>query len=65
MVSRQLPNADISIGAKVAKLGQIINISHRINKTVHWDNENNRFAEAEANLLIKPKYSAPWSLPQY
>jgi predicted dehydrogenase len=65
IISRKQPNADIELGAKVAELSQCINISHRINKPVHWDNEKKLFAEQEANLLIKPAYSAPWNFPQY
>ncbi len=65
IVSRKLPNADIELGSKVAKLGQCINISHRIEKPVHWDDEKKQFAEAEANTLVLPKYSTPWSFPQY
>ncbi len=65
IISRKQPNADIELGAKVAELGQCINISHRINKPVHWNNETKRFAEEEANLLIRPEYRAPWSLPKY
>ncbi len=65
IVSRELPNADIELGAKVAKLCQCINISHRINKSVHWDDEQKQFAEAEANLLIQPKYSPQWNFPRY
>ncbi|MHB1179142.1 MAG: Gfo/Idh/MocA family protein [Daejeonella sp.] len=65
MGSRQLPNADIAIGARIAKLCQFINISHRVNKPVHWDSKSNRFAEADANLLIKPKYRSPWVFPKY
>lgn len=65
IVSRKLPNADIELGAKIAKLCQCINISHRINKPVHWDDEKKQFAEAEANLLIQPKYSPQWNFPQY
>lgn len=63
MVSRQLPNADIALGAKVAKLTQLINISHRLNRPVNWNNQTNRFLEADANLLIKPNYSSPWKFP--
>ena len=63
MVSRQLPNADIAVGAKVAKLTQLINISHRLNKPVNWNNQTNSFLEADANLLIKPNYSSPWKFP--
>ncbi len=65
IVSRQQPNAPIELGAKVAKLCQCVNISHRINQAVHWDDGKKQFAEAEANALITPVYRAPWKLPEY
>jgi predicted dehydrogenase len=65
IVSRKLPNANISNGAKVAKLCQTINISHRIKKAVHWDEAKNHFVEENANQLIKPTYREPWKFPQY
>jgi hypothetical protein len=65
IVSRELPHADIELGAKVAKLGQCINISHRINKPVHWDDGKKQFAEAEANQFVQPQYRTSWSFPKY
>ena len=39
MRSRKLPNADVAIGAEVAKLSHMANISSRVGKALHWDNE--------------------------
>ena len=63
MKSRQLPNADVAIGAKIAKMTHLSNVSCRIGKPVHWDNVQNRFLEDEANGLIKPEYTNPWAFP--
>lgn len=63
MQTRKTPNADVELGAKVAKMTHLANISCRINKPVHWSNSENKFIEAEANALIKPNYSNPWTFP--
>ena len=62
--SRKLPNADIAIGAKVAKLAHIANISSRVGRSLHWDEKTNTFGnDAQANALIKAYYREPWKLP--
>jgi hypothetical protein len=65
MVTRNLPNADIAFGAKVARLTHLANISCRIKKPLEWDNAAGRFNFEEANALIRPEYSAPWQFPGY
>jgi len=65
MVTRSLPNADVAIGAKVARLTHLANISCRIKKPLEWDNAAGRFNLEEANALIRPEYSAPWQFPGY
>ena len=37
--SRELPNADVAIGARVAKMAHLANISCRVQREVHWDDE--------------------------
>ncbi len=62
--TRQLPNADIAIGAEVAKLSHIANISCRVGRGLSWDNATNTFGnDAEANAFIKAYYREPWKLP--
>ncbi|MDR0421922.1 MAG: Gfo/Idh/MocA family oxidoreductase [Proteiniphilum sp.] len=64
MRSRKLPNADIAIGAEVARLSHIGNISCRVGSALHWDSETGMFAgNEEANRLIKADYRDPWKLP--
>lgn len=63
--SRELPNADIAIGAKVAKMALLANISSRLQRGVTWDDANSLFInDAEANQLAKAHYRAPWILPK-
>jgi len=65
MVTRNLPNADVAIGAKVAKMTHLANISCRIKKPLSWDNATGRFGQSDANDLITPTYSSPWKFPEY
>jgi predicted dehydrogenase len=63
--SRDLPNGDIAIGAKVAKMSHLANISCRVQSEVHWDNANNRITgNAAAEALSKAHYRSPWELPK-
>ncbi|HCA99013.1 MAG TPA: oxidoreductase, partial [Porphyromonadaceae bacterium] len=64
MRSRQLPNADIAIGAEVAKLSHMANISCRVGSALNWDNETGTFDNPEANRLAKAHYREPWKLPK-
>jgi hypothetical protein len=65
MSTRNLPNADVEIGARVAKMTHLANISCRLGKPVTWDNASNMFGEADANALITPYYNEPWKFPRY
>lgn len=63
--SRELPNADIAIGARVAKMSHLANISCRLQREVRWDDTNSLFVgDNEATALSKAYYRAPWVLPQ-
>ncbi len=64
MRSRELPNADVAIGAEVAKLSHMANISCRVGSGLNWDNETGTFDHLEANRLAKANYRAPWELPK-
>ncbi len=65
MKSRQLPNADIAIGAEVAKLAHIANISSRLGRGLNWDAKANNFGpDKQANEFIKARYREPWKLPK-
>ncbi len=65
MVTRKLPNADIEIGAKVAKMTHLANISCRLKMPLKWENAYDRFMQEEANILRRPQYSTPWKFPKY
>lgn len=63
--SRELPNADIAIGARVAKMSHLANISCRLQREVRWDDANSLFvSDNEATALSKAYYRAPWELPK-
>ncbi|WP_288206249.1 Gfo/Idh/MocA family oxidoreductase [uncultured Parabacteroides sp.] len=63
--SRDLPNADIAIGARVAKMSHLANISCRLQREVRWDDANSLFVgDNEATALSKAYYRAPWVLPK-
>lgn len=63
--SRELPAADVAIGAKVAKMAHLANISSRLSREVRWDDTNNLFiGDAEATALSKAYYRNPWKLPE-
>lgn len=63
--SRELPAADIAIGARVANMSHLANISCRLQREVRWDDRSNQFInDEEANTLAKACYRAPWELPK-
>lgn len=63
--SRQLPNADIAIGSRVAKMSHLANISCRLGREVYWDDAKSEFTgDSEATALSKAYYRAPWELPK-
>ncbi len=63
--NRRLPNGDIEIGARVAKMSHLANISCRLQREVYWDDSLSRFInDSEANALAKAYYRAPWELPK-
>ena len=63
--TRNLPNADVEIGARVAKMTHLANVSCRLGKPLTWDNAANRFGEPDANALVMPFYNEPWKFPNY
>lgn len=63
--SRNLPAADVAIGARVAKMAHLANISCRLQREVRWDDANSLFVgDNEATALSKAYYRAPWELPK-
>ena len=62
--TRELPNADVAIGAKVAKMSHLANISSRVGRGLVWDDANSLFVnDPEATALVKALYRDPWELP--
>ncbi len=63
--SRKLPAGDIEIGARVAKMSHLANISCRVQREVYWDDAKSQFIkDNEANALAKAYYRTPWELPK-
>jgi len=55
-------NADIEIGAHIAKFSALGNIAYRTGKKLVWD--GTRFTnDTESNNYLVPNYRAPWKLP--
>lgn len=57
-------NAPVEVGAKTAIVSEMGNIAYRTGIKIHWDNENNKFKEEQANELAKLTYSENWQLPK-
>ncbi|MDR2231673.1 MAG: Gfo/Idh/MocA family oxidoreductase [Tannerella sp.] len=63
--SRELPACDIAVGARIATMAQLGNISSRLQREVRWDSDINQFInDDQANALAKAYYRAPWELPK-
>ncbi|MEZ4996343.1 MAG: hypothetical protein R2758_02290 [Bacteroidales bacterium] len=65
MSTRTLPNADVEIGARVAKMTHRVMFHAGLANPLTWNNLANRFGEDDANELMKPYYNEPWKFPQY
>ena len=58
-------NCDIEIGAHIARISHLGNISYRLGRKVFWDPIKQEFInDAEANELVKAHYRSPWELPK-
>jgi predicted dehydrogenase len=65
MKTRGKPNADIEIGAYIAKFAHLGNIAYKTGRKLYWDADNNTFInDAAANEMIQPHYREPWVVPK-
>jgi predicted dehydrogenase len=63
--TREKPNCDVEIGAHIARISHLGNISYRLGRKIFWDDEKQEFIEdTEANEMIKAYYRTPWELPK-
>jgi hypothetical protein len=63
--TREKPNCDIEIGAHVARISHLGNISYRLGRKVFWDTEKQQFInDDEATQMVNAHYRAPWELPK-
>ena len=59
------PNAPVDSAANTAVVAHLGNVAFKVGRKVHWEHDARRFTgDAEANALIRPHYSDPWSLPR-
>jgi predicted dehydrogenase len=64
MRSREKPNADISIGAHIARFAHLGNIALRTGRKLNWDHEKQMFiGDGQANEMVKASYRSPWKIP--
>ena len=62
--TREKPNCVIEIGAHIARISHLGNISYRLGRKVFWDPEKQEFInDSEANQMVYANYRAPWKLP--
>jgi predicted dehydrogenase len=64
MKTREKPNADIEIGAHIARFAHLGNIAYKTGRKVYWDAEKGQFTDDDkANEMLNAKYRTPWKLP--
>jgi predicted dehydrogenase len=62
--TKNKPNCDIEIGAHIARISHLGNISYRLGRKVFWDPVKQEFInDVEANEMVKAHYRKPWVLP--
>ncbi|MFC2115831.1 Gfo/Idh/MocA family protein [Bacteroidota bacterium] len=62
--TREKPQANIEIGAHIARFAQLGNIAYKTGRKVYWNPEKQMFInDDEANELVNANYRAPWKLP--
>jgi len=63
--SRQRPNADVEIGAHIARIAQLGNIAYKTGRKIYWDPDKNELKnDPEATKLVYTNYREPWKLPK-
>jgi hypothetical protein len=62
--TREKPNADIEIGAHIARIAHLGNIAYRTGRKIFWDAaSNNIINDPEASKLVNASYRPPWKVP--
>lgn len=65
MKTREKPVCDIEIGAHIARIAHLGNISYRLGRKVFWDHDEQQFInDKEANYMVDAHYRKPWTLPK-
>jgi len=60
--TRQRPITDVEIGCRSVTVCHLGNMAVQLNRRLHWDPVQERFAEAEANRLIVRAMRSPWEI---
>lgn len=59
------PNADIEIGANIARVANLGNIAFKTGRRLYWDADSGKFiSDREADRHLKANYRQPWELPK-
>jgi predicted dehydrogenase len=59
------PNANIDIGANIARVANLGNIAFKTGRRLYWDGTRLQFInDQEANEHLKARYRKPWELPK-
>jgi hypothetical protein len=63
--SRQKPNADVEIGRLSTMLCHLGNISHRLQREIHFDSSTETFVNDDAaNGMLCKEYRSSYPLPE-
>ncbi len=61
----QSPNANIEIGANIARVAHLGNIAFKTGRRLYWDGEKSQFVnDTQADGYLKANYRKPWELPK-
>jgi predicted dehydrogenase len=59
------PNANIEIGANIARVAHLGNIAFKTGRRLYWDGAKSQFVnDTQADGYLKANYRKPWELPK-
>lgn len=62
---RRSTNANIEIGANIARVAHLGNIAFKTGRRLYWDGEKSQFVnDVQADAYLKANYRKPWELPK-
>ncbi|NLO02423.1 MAG: Gfo/Idh/MocA family oxidoreductase [Bacteroidales bacterium] len=57
-------NAPVEVGANIAIVSELGNIAYRYGQVMHWDHDNRKIKEEEADKFTRLNYNSKWQLPK-